>query len=213
MSIRNDKKGSPDPKTADPGRREAILEAAQSIWVHYGFRRTSVEEIAQEAGISRTGLYHHFRNKEEIFRALAGSLQDRALQDTERVAKAAELDLGARVFAMLEAKLARFHALFHDTRHGQELIDASNRLCGEEIALAHGRYLRLIATVLEDAERAGELALAANGLGPTAAADFLIDCGEGLKGRGATLAPEAYAKRLRGLVAMALSQWRPRAVD
>lgn len=197
-----------DPKLGDSGRREAILQAALSIFIHYGFRRTSVEEIAREAGISRTGLYHHFHNKEEIFRALAGSLQDRALEESERIAKIAELDLAERLFAMLQAKLGRFHALFNDTRHGQELIDESNRLCGEEIATAHRRYQQLLASVLEDAETGGALALAAAELDPAGAADFLIDCGEGLKGHSATLAPQTYAKRLRSLVAMALCRWR-----
>ena len=192
----------------EPGRREAVLAAAQAIWIHYGFRRTSMGEIAAEAGISRSGLYHHFRNKEAIFRALATALQEAALQETERVAKAPELELEARLVAMLQAKLGRFHALFHDTRHGQELIDESNRLCGEEIAAAHRRYQRLIASVLEAAESAEELSLARRGLTPSAAADFLIDCGEGLKARAAELTPKAYAERLENLVAMALSSWR-----
>lgn len=209
MSNPKSRETGPEASDGDPGRREAILIAAQSIWIHYGFRRTSMEEIAAEAGISRSGLYHHFRNKEAIFRALATALQEAALQETERVAKAPEWELEARLVAMLQAKLGRFHALFHDTRHGQELIDESSRLCGEEIAAAHRRYQRLIASVLESAESAGELSLARRGLTPSAAADFLIDCGEGLKGRAAELAPHAYAERLEHLVAMALSSWRP----
>ncbi len=177
--------------------------------MHYGFRRTSVEAIAHEAGISRTGLYHHFRSKEEIFRALASSLQERALQASERFAKGDELALEARLTGMLEAKLGRFYALFHDTRHGQELIDESNRLCGEEIAAAHHRYEKLIASVLADADRAGHIELAPHGLDARAAAAFLVDCAEGLKGRGAPpLLPEAYAEQLRRLVAMALRTWR-----
>ena len=110
----------PETPEGDPDRREAILAAAPAIWTHYGFRRTSVEEIASEAGISRSGLYHHFPNKEAIFRALAGALQERALQETERVAKAPELELEERLVAMLEAKLQREALTTNDWLEGLE---------------------------------------------------------------------------------------------
>ena len=59
--------------------RERILGAAFVRFARYGFRRTSMEDIAGEAGVSRAALYLQFRNKEEIFKSLAQDLQDRAL--------------------------------------------------------------------------------------------------------------------------------------
>ena len=55
--------------TTDP-RRQAILQAAIQAFAAYGFRKTSMDDIARGAGMSRPALYLHYRNKEDIFRAL-----------------------------------------------------------------------------------------------------------------------------------------------
>src|SRR6267154_1405255 len=49
-------------------RREALLEAAVGVFARYGFRKTSMDEVARAAGVSRQGLYLLFADKEELFR-------------------------------------------------------------------------------------------------------------------------------------------------
>ena len=49
-------------------RREALLEAAVGVFARYGFRKTSMDEVARAAGVSRQGLYLQFADKEELFR-------------------------------------------------------------------------------------------------------------------------------------------------
>ncbi|MBF2054993.1 MAG: TetR/AcrR family transcriptional regulator [Candidatus Sericytochromatia bacterium] len=59
------------PKPADVEQREArILDAAATLFVHYGFDKTSVADIAREAGISKGAIYLHFESKEALFEAL-----------------------------------------------------------------------------------------------------------------------------------------------
>lgn len=46
-------------------------EIAQLFWrhvEHYGFSKTSVEEVARELGISKTTVYQHFSGKDDILR-------------------------------------------------------------------------------------------------------------------------------------------------
>jgi AcrR family transcriptional regulator len=50
--------------------REQILEAALRLFSSRGYRATSVREIATAAGISTGNVYHHFPDKETIFRTL-----------------------------------------------------------------------------------------------------------------------------------------------
>ncbi len=50
--------------------REQILEAALRLFSHQGYRATSIREIAAGAGLSTGNVYHHFKDKEAIFRAL-----------------------------------------------------------------------------------------------------------------------------------------------
>ncbi|MEQ8176036.1 MAG: TetR/AcrR family transcriptional regulator [Syntrophomonadaceae bacterium] len=43
-----------------------IVEAAVQEFLENGFEKTSMEAIARRAGLTKGGLYHHFRNKDEV---------------------------------------------------------------------------------------------------------------------------------------------------
>ena len=50
--------------------REYLMLAALNVFYRKGVARTSLNEIAQEAGVTRGALYWHFKNKEDLFDAL-----------------------------------------------------------------------------------------------------------------------------------------------
>jgi len=50
--------------------RRQVLDAALSLFSHQGYRATTMREIADEAGVSTGNVYHHFEDKEQIFRTL-----------------------------------------------------------------------------------------------------------------------------------------------
>jgi AcrR family transcriptional regulator len=51
-------------------RRMKVLAAARWYFLNFGFAKTSFEDIAKRAGLSRTLLYRLFKNKEEIYSAV-----------------------------------------------------------------------------------------------------------------------------------------------
>ncbi|MDY7227221.1 TetR/AcrR family transcriptional regulator [Hyalangium rubrum] len=51
-------------------RRVAILEAARDCFLQFGYAKTSLDDIAKRANISRPLIYRKFKNKEDIFSAL-----------------------------------------------------------------------------------------------------------------------------------------------
>ena len=51
-------------------RREMILEAAKKRFQRFGYSKTTMEEIAVDAGISKGTIYLYFHNKEDIFTAI-----------------------------------------------------------------------------------------------------------------------------------------------
>jgi len=53
----------------DADRRREILDAALACFLQFGYAKTSLDDIAHRAGISRPLLYRKFRNKEDIFGA------------------------------------------------------------------------------------------------------------------------------------------------
>lgn len=50
--------------------RVQILEAALRLFSHQGYRGTSIRDIAEAAGLSTGNVYHHFPDKETLFRTL-----------------------------------------------------------------------------------------------------------------------------------------------
>ncbi len=50
--------------------RQQILDAALKLFSHNGYGATGVRDIAEAAGLSKGNVYHHFADKESIFRAL-----------------------------------------------------------------------------------------------------------------------------------------------
>ena len=50
--------------------RQRILEAAKSLFIHYGYDKTTMNEIADKAEISKSTLYLRWKKKEDLFEAL-----------------------------------------------------------------------------------------------------------------------------------------------
>ncbi|WP_404296579.1 TetR family transcriptional regulator [Halomonas sp.] len=50
--------------------REALLDAAEEVFLDKGVARTSLEQIARHAGMTRGAVYWHFKNKADLFQAM-----------------------------------------------------------------------------------------------------------------------------------------------
>ncbi|MDE1991766.1 MAG: TetR/AcrR family transcriptional regulator [Rhizobiaceae bacterium] len=73
------------------GKREQILAAAERIFFARGFDRASVDELREEADVSKGTIYAHFDGKEALFRAVCEAIHDRVFQplvDRHSVGKA-----------------------------------------------------------------------------------------------------------------------------
>jgi AcrR family transcriptional regulator len=84
--------------------RAALLEAACELFSDRGYAAVSTEEIVQSAGVTRGALYHHFRDKRDLFAAVVEQVEQDVL---ERVAEAAlgEADPWAQQLAAVGAYL------------------------------------------------------------------------------------------------------------
>lgn len=54
-----------------PERREQLLGVARTLFAERGYEATSIEEIAERAGVSKPVVYEHFGNKERLYVAIA----------------------------------------------------------------------------------------------------------------------------------------------
>ncbi|MDX2169576.1 MAG: TetR/AcrR family transcriptional regulator, partial [Deltaproteobacteria bacterium] len=189
--------------------RERILPAAYARFAGYGFRRTSMEDIAAAAGVSRAALYLQFRNKEAIFRALSQQLHEQALAGATAAVQA-DGRLAERLRAAVEARSLRFVEIAYGSPHGAELLDESNRLCGDLAADTQRQFVALLARVFRRAAAAGEIDLAGGGVSANEAAELLAGAVAGLKGPGVSV--DAYRRRVARLITLFVAGLQPAAM-
>jgi AcrR family transcriptional regulator len=53
-----------------PVRRDEILDAARSLYNRFGYRKTTVDEIAHAAGVTKPTIYAYFNGKEDVLLSL-----------------------------------------------------------------------------------------------------------------------------------------------
>lgn len=82
-----------------------LIEIARTHFTEYGYANTVLESIVHEAKLTRGAVYHHFRSKKELFRAVLEDVQREVAKRVEAEASTSEdpwqqLYLGCRAFIM-----------------------------------------------------------------------------------------------------------------
>ncbi|MFD0360988.1 TetR/AcrR family transcriptional regulator [Nocardia sp. GCM10030253] len=111
-------------------RTDEVLDATRRCLARYGVRRTTMDDIAREMGMSRSAVYQYVRNKEDAVRQLSARLHNQALQRA-KVAAAGHTPVAHRVYGILSAKLDLATGPFADSPHAAELLDEQARLSGD----------------------------------------------------------------------------------
>ncbi len=140
-------------------RQQAILNAAFGAFATYGHRKTSMDDIARAAGMSRPALYLHYRNKNDIFRSLAQYYYDQA---TEAVAVALG-DSGAVAEVLGGAFAAQGGDVFEvmlTSPHGLELLDATNATASDIVQTGEAELRTIYADWLDRWAASGRIVLA-----------------------------------------------------
>jgi AcrR family transcriptional regulator len=177
-------------------RRGSILDAAVSCFARYGYRRTTMDEVAREAGISRAALYLYFENKESLFRAISASIDEKLLASAEAAATRPG-SLEQRLTGVFDAKISEVFELLADTEHGAELLDENNRICGDISTDCKERFQAILVKVLLDAEQADEIVLDKRGLSAENAADLIHSAVAGVESfMGPDLTPDRFRQEL-----------------
>lgn len=77
-------------KDKSQAMREKILNTATQLFIQKGSEKTSMQDIAQTAGISKGAIYHHFKSKDEIVVAVMRSRQELMEEEMKQWLKATE---------------------------------------------------------------------------------------------------------------------------
>lgn len=93
--------------TRPASTRGVILEAARERFVRFGPRKTTMDEVARSAGCSRTTLYSHFRNMEDVYGSLLEQDAEAFIRDATAAVEAAT-GAGAKIRAMIDITRATY---------------------------------------------------------------------------------------------------------
>ena len=96
----------------------------------YGFRRTSMQDIADKVGISRPALYLEFNNKADIFRGLAKSIFQQNITNVKEIFTT-DAPLKDKLQQALIISFADFYQHIENTPHGEELLSIKTELAGD----------------------------------------------------------------------------------
>jgi AcrR family transcriptional regulator len=136
---------SSSPAPLPPDRPDAILDAAFGVFASYGYRRTTIEDIARAAAMSRTAFYLHYRNKEDVFRSLVARHFDRAAQDMALALAAPGGDAAATLHAAFRARDGAMMEAVLAAPHGAELLDAGSSVAADLVARGEARVAGVLA--------------------------------------------------------------------
>jgi AcrR family transcriptional regulator len=56
--------------------KEQIMAAAISLFARYGYKKTTIDDIARELHIAKANIYRHFANKEDLYHQAVSSVLD-----------------------------------------------------------------------------------------------------------------------------------------
>jgi len=133
--------------TKPPSNRERLLELAQQLVLQKGFASTSIEELIAGVGITKSGFFYHFKDKNDLARAL----MSRYLEEDEQVlndifGRAEELHedplhaflIGLKMFSEMMAEVHEVHAgcLAASVCYQDQLFDQTIRQMNAEGMLA-----------------------------------------------------------------------------
>jgi len=65
-------------------REERLLDAAATLLVRWGYRKTTIDDVAREAGVGKGTIYLHWKDKNELFRAAIWREQQRYREELQR---------------------------------------------------------------------------------------------------------------------------------
>ncbi|MEC3957180.1 TetR/AcrR family transcriptional regulator [Nocardia sp. CDC153] len=136
--------------------RATLIAAARELFAERGYAAVGTPEIVQRAGSSRGAMYHQFKDKKDLFRAVYEQVQQEILQQVgETMAQVAPTD----PLAVLEAGLHNFLLSCVDPERVRiTLIDAPSVLGWQEWREVDEKYgLGLVVAGLQSGIQAGVL--------------------------------------------------------
>lgn len=129
-------------------RKENIIDAAIRLFMRYGVKRTSMNDLAAEAGIARQTLYNAFSNKDAVLQATIKLMADRAIDAIDAGLKDTS-DLGDQLDVVFRHIVMEPFELLDASPNSEDIVAGFNASSQNELAAAAERNKAVISRILE----------------------------------------------------------------
>ena len=135
--------------------RRAITTAAVRLFSENGYEKTSIEDIAHEAGIGKATVYGYFANKEEIFLSYC----DDELEEAFAGLQVTELQNAALIDQLVDFFILKFRFLTRNREFGRQLLREMifPKTASEKPKEHDQRYFDILGKFFRAAQQRGEI--------------------------------------------------------
>jgi AcrR family transcriptional regulator len=151
--VQKNNAGARESGSAKPN---AIVLAGLQLFTQYGYRKTSIDDIAQAARVAKRTVYLHFENKAAVFLAILDYLGDQVRQRCAAAERAGGTAV-RRLTGLLDAYFGMGFELFSKSEHMPELEETFSKLARSRIGDLNTEYQERLARFLRSLEKTGEI--------------------------------------------------------
>jgi AcrR family transcriptional regulator len=138
-------------------RREKVIDSAAWLFGYYGFEKTTVDDIAEKAGISKGSVYLEFQNKESILVAVVQQFTARELLRIQSLVQNPSGKYMDVLRAVLLGHVMSYWDIAGGQLHSPEVIASANPAIMSEVISFQAKVFLQIAYILEKAAANKEL--------------------------------------------------------
>lgn len=138
--------------------REAILDATDQFLARYGYKKMTIDDLAQEVGIGKGSIYLHFKSKEEIALSHIDRIIERLAEKLHAIAESDETPEESLRQMTAARVLFRFDSVQHYTQSLNDLLAA---LRPKLLARREGYFRQeseIFASVIKKGQEQGDFA-------------------------------------------------------
>lgn len=122
-------------------KKEQIIQTAEDLFFHFGFRRLTIQEICEKAQVSRKTFYTYFKGKDDLVREIVEAFMEKAFDAFEMILNDNTLNFAEK----LEKSILMKHemgkkwsfAFFSDLLSDEKISAYYHSLIGRSAAMLH----------------------------------------------------------------------------
>ena len=134
---------------AVPKEIDNTLLTALQVFFRYGYRKTSLDDIAQAVGVSRQTLYQRYKNKEQLFVTAVDAELQKSLSDCTKIAEENTGNVETQLLKMFDTWWGPYLDFLELSPHASEIMSVSNELVGDCCAENQLKLLTLVEVSLK----------------------------------------------------------------